>query len=103
MSKFYVLLNLKRDGKNYASGDSVEIDNKKASAHLLDAGVISKGAPEDDEKEDGGGDDGDQYDKMDGSALKEELTKRELGVSGKVDELRDRLREDDEKEEGDED
>lgn len=37
----------------------------------------------------------DKYDEMTGPVLAEELAKRELPVSGKVDELRDRLREDD--------
>lgn len=42
-----------------------------------------------------GDDDGDQYDKMTGPELKEELKSRNLAVSGKVDDLRDRLREND--------
>lgn len=37
----------------------------------------------------------DRYDDMTGPVLAEELGRRELPVSGKVDELRDRLREDD--------
>lgn len=37
----------------------------------------------------------DQYDEMTGPVLVAELGKRELNVSGKVEELRDRLREDD--------
>lgn len=37
------------------------------------------------------------YDEMNGAQLGEELARRELPVSGKVDELRARLREDDEK------
>lgn len=40
---------------------------------------------------------GDQYDEMTGPALSEELARRELPVSGRVEELRARLREDDEK------
>lgn len=39
----------------------------------------------------------DKYDDMTGPMLSEELARRELPVSGRVDELRDRLREDDEK------
>lgn len=39
--------------------------------------------------------DGDQYDQMNGDELKDELRSRDLPVSGKVDELRDRLRESD--------
>lgn len=39
--------------------------------------------------------DGDSYDKMSGPELKKELKKRKLPVSGKVDVLRGRLREDD--------
>lgn len=39
----------------------------------------------------------DKYDDMTGPMLAEELSRRELPVSGRVDELRDRLREDDEK------
>lgn len=39
----------------------------------------------------------DKYDEMRGPELAEELAKRELPVSGKVEELRDRLREDDAK------
>lgn len=38
---------------------------------------------------------GDRYDDMTGPALGEELSKRQLAVSGRVEELRDRLREDD--------
>lgn len=38
---------------------------------------------------------GDEYDAMKGEDLKAELEKRELPTSGKVDELRARLREDD--------
>lgn len=40
---------------------------------------------------------GDQYDDMKGPELAAELAQRELGVTGRVDELRDRLREDDQK------
>ena len=40
--------------------------------------------------------DGDEYDAMDVRALKVELKKRELPVGGKVGELRDRLRDNDE-------
>jgi hypothetical protein len=40
---------------------------------------------------------GDRYDDMKGPELAEELAQRELPVTGKVDELRDRLREDDQK------
>lgn len=45
MSKFYVALNLKHDGKRFTPGDAVEIEDKKISAHLLEGGVISKDAP----------------------------------------------------------
>ena len=40
-------------------------------------------------------DDGDSYDEMSGPELKKELKKRKLPVSGKVDVLRGRLRDDD--------
>jgi len=40
---------------------------------------------------------GDKYDEMKGPELAEELTRREIAMTGKVDELRARLREDDEK------
>ena len=59
-----------------------------------------KEAPAKDSNEDEDEDsdeEGDKYDEMGADALKAELKKRELPVSGKVDELRDRLREDDEK------
>jgi hypothetical protein len=40
---------------------------------------------------------GDRYDDLKGPELAAELSERELSVTGRVDELRDRLREDDEK------
>ena len=66
---------------------NAELEDELAKAKGEGAGV-DRTTPD-------GNDGGDKYDALTGPELKEELTKRKLAVSGKVDELRDRLRESD--------
>ena len=110
MSTYYVLLNLKRDGKSYSNGASVEIEDKKIAERLLADGVLSKdkskeqtgdddndsGNEEDDEKDEGGG----KYDKLSTDELKAEITKRELKGGRSNSSRISALEEDDEKDEG---
>lgn len=75
------------------NGTAEEITSKEAKEAIEKNTAQNAGEEVDEEEENGD----DKYDAMDGPALKEELKKRELAVSGKVDELRERLREDDAK------
>lgn len=120
-SKVYALNNIKHDGKGYVRGDMVPVqgdalktllrigvvstepvvDEKPAENRDL---VVSKGDKGSTKKEDDASEEseGDKYDAMSQADLKAELKARNLSVSGKVDELRARLREDDASEESDE-